>query len=163
MFPSKFRSALLAFIAIFLLGACQTAPRSGFTPAQTAMMQSQGFVETGSGWELSFADRLLFDVDSADVRTEMNDRIAQMARGLLSVGITVLRVEGFTDSTGSTEYNSNLSLGRATTVAQLMHAHGFLPANVATRGWGEANPIADNETADGRAQNRRVVIIVSAQ
>lgn len=163
MFPAKFRSALLAIAAIFLLGACQTAPHTGFTPAQTAMMQSQGFVETGSDWQLSFADRLLFDVDSAAVRSEMDGRIAEMARGLLSVGITSLRVEGFTDATGAAEYNSTLSLGRATTVAQLLQAQGFLPANVATRGWGEANPIGDNTTEEGRAQNRRVVIIVAAQ
>lgn len=155
-------SLILTMIAAVMLSACQTVPQTGFTRAQTEMLQSQGFVETDSGWQLSLADRLLFAVNSSDVQPEMASRIATMAQGLQSVGITAARVEGHTDSSGSEEYNARLSEARAGAVAAIMQGNGFAAASLPIRGWGESMPIADNATEEGMAQNRRVVVIVTA-
>lgn len=159
---NRLPTLLLTLFAALLLGACQTVPQSGFTRAQTEMLQSQGFVETDNGWQLSMADRMLFAVNSSEVQPEMAERIATMARGLQSVGLTAARVEGHTDSSGSEEYNARLSEARATAVAAIMEGTGFPVAGLAIRGWGETMPIADNGTEEGMAQNRRVVVIVTA-
>jgi OOP family OmpA-OmpF porin len=158
----RFPRFILCLFAALTLQACQTVPTSGFTREQTEMLQSQGFVETELGWQLSMADRMLFALNSSDVQPEMATRIATMAQGLQSVGITAARVEGHTDSSGSEEYNARLSEARANAVAALMQANGFPATGLAIRGWGESLPIADNATEEGMAQNRRVVVIVTA-
>lgn len=153
---------ILTLFTGLMLAACQTVPQTGLTREQTEMLQSQGFVETEQGWQLSMADRMLFALNSSEVQPEMATRIATMAQGLQSVGLTAARVEGHTDSSGSEEYNARLSEARANSVAAIMQATGFPATGLAIRGWGEAMPIADNATEDGMAQNRRVVVIVSA-
>jgi outer membrane protein OmpA-like peptidoglycan-associated protein len=72
-----------------------------------------------------------------------------------------VQVEGYTDSVGSDEYNQKLSDNRAGTVKDFLVAQGVSPNNIASQGFGKSNPIADNATADGRAQNRRVNLVVS--
>ena len=77
---------------------------------------------------------------------------------------TRVEVQGHTDSRGSAAYNESLSQRRAAAVAAvLVREHGVNPANVTARGYGEANPIASNDTEEGRAANRRVVGQVSAK
>ncbi len=156
-------SVILAAFVLFSLKGCQTTDLRGFTRAQTEMLRAQGFAETVDGWELSFADRLLFDVDSAVLNPQIESTIDRMARGLLSVGIDAARVEGHSDATGGGDHNARLSLARASVVAAAMQARGFPAANLSIRGHGEMRPIADNATEEGRAQNRRVVIIVTAR
>lgn len=68
-------------------------------------------------------------------------------------------VEGYTDSIGSDAYNMKLSERRAETVRDFMVSKGISPTRITTRGFGKANPIASNKTAEGRAENRRVEII----
>lgn len=152
-----------ALIAL-TLAACATMPAgSGFTRDQTRELQAQGFVETAQGWELSVADRLLFATDSADVLSAMQEAIARGAGGLLSVGISAARVEGHTDDSGTAAYNARLSERRASAVAAILSGHGFAAGDLVIVGRGESLPIADNASPEGRAQNRRVVIIVTAR
>lgn len=161
--PPRFSVLMAAIASLMLVSACQTPqPHGGFTRAQAEMLREQGFVETSDGWQLSLADRLLFDVDSSELRPEMQTNIARVSRGLISVGISSARVEGHTDATGTSEYNQNLSLARAQVVASVAQGSGFDAARLVVRGWGETRPIADNGTEEGRAENRRVVIIVTA-
>ena len=68
-------------------------------------------------------------------------------------------VEGYTDSVGSEAYNQRLSERRAESVRTYMVAHGIAPGRIETRGYGETKPVASNDTAEGRARNRRVVIV----
>lgn len=71
---------------------------------------------------------------------------------------TAVDVAGYTDSTGTAAYNQQLSIRRAQSVADYLVAQGVLPARLQAVGYGEANPIASNATAQGRAMNRRVTI-----
>ena len=83
-----------------------------------------------------------------------------MGKRLRTVLIEKLRIEGHTDTTGARDYNEALSLRRAQAVAQVLVAAGFASANVAPKGYGAARPIADNASTTGRAENRRVAIVV---
>lgn len=157
-------SALLAFSFAFMLAACQTvSPTSGFTPAQIAMLESEGFVETGPAWELTISERLLFPVDESALKPDQQERIARLARNLVSVDIVTARVEGHSDSTGTAAYNQSLSQARAQAVAAPMQANGmrFTPDQIVGRG--EAFPLSSNATAEGRQDNRRVVVIVTPE
>lgn len=160
--PVFWRGMLAAFAGL-LLTACQTTDLRGFTPQQAELLRAEGFVETADGWELSIADRLLFDHDSVEVKPQMLATIARVAGGLLRVGIDAARVEGHSDSTGEPAYNRRLSERRASAVAAVMQGRGFAAERLMLRGWGEARPIADNGSDAGRQQNRRVVIIVTAR
>ncbi len=69
-------------------------------------------------------------------------------------------VDGYTDAIGSEAYNLRLSERRATTVRDYLVAHGIDAGRITARGFGKSNPVASNATAEGRAQNRRVDIVV---
>lgn len=157
------RLTVLAAVAI-LLAACQTMPPpAGFTPAQVAVLKSEGFVEKEANWELTFNERLLFAVNESAIQPEQAARIARLASNLQSVGITSARIEGHSDSTGAAAYNLALSQARAQAVAAPMQANGmrFTPDQIIGRG--EALPLSSNDTAEGRQDNRRVVVIVTPQ
>lgn len=147
-----------------LLAACQSAPApTGFSPAQVALLQSQGFVESGPGWELSMPERLLFPSNESSVPGDQQKRIGEIAAKLISVGITTARVEGHTDSTGTSAYNLALSQARAQAVAAPMQASGMQFTADQIVGRGETLPLSSNTTAEGRQDNRRVVVIVTPQ
>ena len=70
-------------------------------------------------------------------------------------------IEGFTDSTGSVEYNQRLSERRAEAVRNVLAGQGIDPRRLMIRGYGVEYPVASNETAEGRQRNRRVEVIIS--
>ena len=155
------RPLFLTFLTA-LLAACQSMPDpSPFTREQIAALQSEGFIETDEGWELTLNERLLFPIDESRLQPGQGERIAKLAGHLLSVGITTARVEGHSDSTGTEAHNLKLSQARAEAVAEPMRASGmtFTPDQIVGRG--EADPLSSNATAVGRQDNRRVVVIVT--
>ena len=162
-FPLSIQTLLvIAFAA--LLAACQSVPPpAGFTPAQIAALQSQGFVETGPEWMLNMPERLLFPSNESAVSPDQQQRISDIAAKLVSVGITTARIEGHTDSTGTSAYNLTLSQARAEAVAAPMQAGGMRFTADQVVGRGETLPLSSNTTAEGRQDNRRVVVIVTPQ
>jgi outer membrane protein OmpA-like peptidoglycan-associated protein len=72
-----------------------------------------------------------------------------------------VQVEGYTDSVGSDQYNQKLSENRADAVRDFLVTQGVQTDNISATGYGKAKPVADNATAQGRAQNRRVNLVVS--
>lgn len=152
----------LLIVLLALLAACQTTPsKPAFSARQAALLTEQGFKPVGDNFELGIADRLLFEVDKADLMPEMVATLQKLTGNLTSVGIHGATVEGHTDSTGAAEYNQQLSERRAATVKAALVGGGLPAPEVRTLGLGESDPIADNETDAGRAENRRVVIVVS--
>lgn len=151
-------AARITLLAAFLaLGACasnQTLTR------QTEKLNTLGFKKIGDTWKLTLPDQVLFDFDKADVKPDLHASIIEVARQLLFVNITRVRVEGHTDNVGDSEYNLGLSLRRANNVAAILVSEGFPGGNVESRGYGSQRPVASNDSEEGRQQNRRVEIIV---
>ena len=145
-----------------LLAACQSVPSpKGFSPAQVAALQAEGFVEAADGWALTINERLLFATNESALKPEQIATLGTLAQHLVAVDITTARVEGHTDSVGSSAYNQTLSEARAQAVAAPLQANGmrFTPAQIVGRG--ETIPLSTNDTPEGRQDNRRVVVIVT--
>ena len=160
----QLRLGLLGLFLVGLLAACQSAPEKKplFNADQVATLQEQGFKQTDEGWELSFTDKLLFEFDAAKLTQPSRSAIQKISAALLKVGITHMRVEGHTDNEGTEAYNNNLSRARANVVADAMSATGIPRNNIVIKGLGMSKPVASNATKAGKAENRRVTIIVSA-
>lgn len=157
------RVPLIALAA--LLAGCQTMrapppPAAGLAPRQIAMLQSQGFRETGDGWMFDLSTRLLFPTDGSALNPDQRIVLRRMAAALCSVEIRAARVEGHADSVGAAGYNRNLSRVRAEVVAGALAEGGMTRGLLRAAGLGETRPVESNATAAGRAENRRVAIIV---
>lgn len=153
---------IMAVAAIAVLAACQTVPQaSDFSDKQVAALTEAEFKPVGENYELGLSERVLFAVDQSELSPEAGVTIGKLAAVLTSVGIDGAGVEGHTDSTGSPEYNQQLSERRAAAVKAQFVTAGMPTANVRAVGRGETQPIAGNDTPEGRTQNRRVVIIVT--
>jgi outer membrane protein OmpA-like peptidoglycan-associated protein len=95
------------------------------------------------------------------VSSASTTQLTQLTQALLGVGIEHVRLEGHTDNVGQPGYNQQLSLRRAQAVAAVIQGAGMTAERIAAHGLGQSKPIADNRTAEGRSENRRVSIIVS--
>jgi OOP family OmpA-OmpF porin len=105
-----------------------------------------------------------FDTNSAESRPSHYSEVKKVADFMRQHPLTQVLVEGHTDDTGSAAYNQRLSERRAATIAnQLINDFGVTADRVSSVGVGEARPIADNSTEEGRQRNRRVVAVVSAK
>lgn len=112
--------------------------------------------------ELIMPGNITFDVNSSDVSDTFLPTLSSVAKVLKEYENTLVTIGGHTDSTGSEEYNQLLSEQRATAVANIILQEGIVVERVAATGYGESRPIADNGTAEGRAENRRVEITLDA-
>lgn len=155
---------IVLVLLLSLVAACQTVtPPPGLNARQVAVLQQNGFVRNGDAWELGMSDRLLFPTDESRLATDQSARLAQLATALSDVGIKGATIEGHTDSTGAAAYNRRLSQLRAEVVEQALTGSGSMQGQaIRAVGLGEADPIESNATAEGRQQNRRVVIIITA-
>lgn len=103
---------------------------------------------------------VLFDFDSADLRAEDLATITQTGEFLQRNSTLNIKITGYTDSTGTDEYNQELSLERAEAVRQaLTEEFGIDASRMELEGMGKADPIATNQTLEGREDNRRAVMI----
>lgn len=109
---------------------------------------------------VSFDSDILFAVDSASLSPESRDELDQFADVMNRYPKTAILVQGHTDSTGSDRYNERLSERRADAVVDRLSYGGVAADRMAAIGYGERHPVADNDTEWGRAQNRRVNILV---
>lgn len=146
-------------LCILLLAACQTKP-AGLTAEQIAVLQKNGFTQTAAGWELSLDAKVLFGNNQATLSPESEKTVEKLASDLLHVGLMKVNLDGHTDNYGDVGYNNDLSLRRANTVAAAFAQAGMPRANIHTRGLGQSQPVASNKTQEGRAQNRRVSVII---
>jgi outer membrane protein OmpA-like peptidoglycan-associated protein len=110
----------------------------------------------GDNLVLNMPGNITFDVDRTEVRPEFHRVLDSVVLVLNKYEKTGIEVAGHTDSTGRAEYNMQLSEQRAQSVAHQLITRGVQQVRVATIGMGQQQPIASNDTAAGRAQNRRV-------
>lgn len=101
-----------------------------------------------------------FDFNKADIRADARPVLDEAIRTLQEAGDVRVAVEGHTDSVGSDSYNEGLSIRRAKAVAAYLARGGISADRMSIAGFGESRPVASNDTADGRAQNRRVELNV---
>jgi len=105
---------------------------------------------------------ILFDTGKANLKPAAKDNLKQMAEIMKKYPENVLMIKGFTDNTGSSAVNEILSQKRAEAVRNQLIASGLKDTAISTQGLGPALPVAKNDTAQGRAKNRRVEIEISA-
>ncbi|SEI08138.1 OmpA family protein [Pseudomonas asplenii] len=148
--------------ALLALGGCQTAPQKGLSPAQVAVLKQQGFQLTDDGWAFGLSGKVLFGSDLDGLNKESEAIVERITKALLSVDIQRVRVDGHTDASGKDEYNEQLSVRRANSVAKVLQQSGMKPENIQVRGLGSREPVASNSTVAGRTENRRVAIVVIA-
>jgi outer membrane protein OmpA-like peptidoglycan-associated protein len=116
----------------------------------------------GEGIKITFDSGILFDVDKATLKPEAQANLDKMAAILNKYPDTNILIEGHTDATGSEEHNLDLSRNRAQSVSNYIEGLGVNPARFTTMGYGESQPVATNDTDDGRQQNRRVELFITA-
>ncbi|MFZ0724604.1 MAG: OmpA family protein [Desulfobacterales bacterium] len=118
--------------------------------------------QTERGISLTFGN-VLFETDRAVLKPGAELSLAKLADFLQSHPDRTVLIEGHTDSQGSQEYNQKLSQRRAEAVARALEAQGVSAGRITATGLGEAYPVASNDTAAGRQQNRRVEVIIQNQ
>jgi outer membrane protein OmpA-like peptidoglycan-associated protein len=116
----------------------------------------------GEGIVVTFEGGILFDFDRSDLRPTARANLQELARNLRQYDRTDVLIIGHTDSVGSASYNQGLSERRAQSAASYVVNQGIASHRVSTRGMGQNDPIATNETAEGRQLNRRVEVVIYA-
>ena len=99
-----------------------------------------------------------FEFDSSEVKAGMNT-LGEVEEDIAANPHAIILVEGHTDNIGTEEYNKKLSVARAKSVAQVLAERGY-PNQIRVYGAGSSSPIASNDTEEGRAENRRVDVIL---
>jgi outer membrane protein OmpA-like peptidoglycan-associated protein len=118
--------------------------------------------DTPRGLKVNMAD-VLFDFGKYDLKPPAREALAKMSGIVIAHPGLKLAVEGYTDSVGSDTFNLTLSQNRADTVRAYLVNQGLDPNTITATGYGKSNPVASNDTAEGRQQNRRVEIIISGE
>lgn len=116
---------------------------------------------TEQGLVTKLKSDILFDTGKYNLKEQAKKNLTEMAGIMKKYPENILTIKGYTDSTGSAKTNETLSLKRAESVKSQLVANGLSTSVVSTMGLGPANPIADNSTATGKMQNRRVEIEVT--
>lgn len=116
----------------------------------------------GEGILITFDSGLLFETDKSDLEPTTKTNLTQLAQTLKKYDDTNVLVEGHTDNTGDDNYNMKLSDKRAASVEDFLVGQGVAKTRVTTKGYGESQPVGDNDTASGRQANRRVEVAIYA-
>ncbi|GGJ82098.1 OmpA family protein [Pseudomonas matsuisoli] len=129
--------------------------------AQIKKLQEQmNAKQTDRGTVVTFGD-VLFDLNRSELKPGGMRNVQQLSQFLQENSERKVIIEGHTDSTGSDSYNQSLSERRAMSVKSALVRMGVDPSRLVTQGYGKEYPIADNSSAAGRAQNRRVEVTIS--
>jgi outer membrane protein OmpA-like peptidoglycan-associated protein len=117
--------------------------------------------EEPRGVVITLSGSVLFASDKAALLPDARTRLGQVTAALMETKERRLTVEGYTDSQGKDAYNVDLSQRRADAVRSYLVSNGYPPDLIVAHGAGKTMPVADNATAEGRANNRRVEIIIA--
>jgi outer membrane protein OmpA-like peptidoglycan-associated protein len=128
--------------------------------AQAALAKLAAVKEEPRGMVITLSGSVLFASNRAILLPEARTRLDQVAEVLLTTRERRLTVEGHTDSQGSVNFNLDLSQRRADAVRSYLVERGYQGDLIQAHGLGKGRPIADNSSAEGRANNRRVEIVI---
>jgi outer membrane protein OmpA-like peptidoglycan-associated protein len=116
--------------------------------------------DTARGLIMNMSD-VLFDTGKYTLKPAAREKLAKLAGIVLAYPGLTLEIDGYTDSVGSDEFNQTLSEERASSVRDYLTEQVVSPNSITAKGFGKTNPVASNDTAEGREQNRRVELVVS--
>lgn len=116
----------------------------------------------GEGINVEFSEKILFGFNQSTLNATASSNLDKLAVILKDYPDTDIEVQGHTDSKGSDDYNMTLSEKRAGSVAAYLRGKGIAGSRISTKGYGETAPVASNDTDAGRAQNRRVNFLITA-
>jgi outer membrane protein OmpA-like peptidoglycan-associated protein len=116
----------------------------------------------GEGILITFDSGILFEFDSYALKPSTRDNLNELAPTLIKYDDTDVLVLGHTDSTGPDDYNMKLSDKRASSVNNYLVGQGVASGRMSNEGYGETDPVATNETEEGRQLNRRVEVVIVA-
>ena len=119
--------------------------------------------EESRGVVITLSGSVLFATGKSDLLPIAQQKLDQVAKALTDQGFKAIVVQGYTDSRGNAADNDRLSLKRAQSVRDYLVTRGIPSAKATAEGLGANKPVADNATADGRAENRRVEIVVTPE
>jgi outer membrane protein OmpA-like peptidoglycan-associated protein len=119
-------------------------------------------MDTPRGLKVNISD-VLFDTGKHDLRPPAREALAKLSGIVIAHPGLKLQVEGYTDSVGGDTFNQTLSENRANSVRAYLINQGIDSTAVTALGYGKSNPVAGNDTAAGRQQNRRVEIVISGE
>jgi outer membrane protein OmpA-like peptidoglycan-associated protein len=149
------------------VGALAGGAVGGYMDQQEAKLRQQlqgsGVSVTRNGSEivLNMPGNITFNTGSADLNASFFTVLDSVSAVVKEYNKTIIDVSGHTDNVGSDQSNMSLSQRRASTVGNYLQSKGVQPQRIATTGYGETHPIASNDTAEGRAQNRRVELVLT--
>jgi outer membrane protein OmpA-like peptidoglycan-associated protein len=116
----------------------------------------------GEGIVVEFNEKVLFGFDRSDLNGTAEGNLDKLSNILKEYPDTDIEIQGHTDSKGSDSYNMSLSERRANAVATYLRGRGIASSRIRTKAYGESAPVASNDTEAGRAQNRRVNFLITA-
>ncbi|ANH83948.1 hypothetical protein A8C56_14225 [Niabella ginsenosidivorans] len=116
----------------------------------------------GEGITVEFNSAVLFGFDQSSITAQAQQTLNELIKILNKYPDTDLEIQGYTDNTGTAKYNQALSERRASSVANYLGSNGIALERMTTKGFGLNNPKYSNDTPEGRAQNRRVEFVISA-
>ncbi len=116
----------------------------------------------GEGIKITFDSGILFDINKSSLQPAAKTNLVNLAKILNKYEDTEIVIEGHTDATGSEDHNMDLSIRRAQSVSSHLSVNDVMVTRFNVVGYGETQPIADNETTIGRQENRRVEIAIFA-
>ncbi|MEB3755092.1 OmpA family protein [Acinetobacter sp. MD2(2019)] len=154
----KIMATGLILLSSCLLSACLHLGNLSYK--QTRMLKQEGFALTEEGWSLALPERLLFAFNDFTIQDQQAQELIRLSQHLHQYHLDKIKIIGHTDNIGEQNYNQQLSLKRANSVSEIFLANGFNPQNVQTIGKGSSQPIANNDSDENRAKNRRVTIVI---
>ncbi|MFY9151225.1 MAG: OmpA family protein [Prolixibacteraceae bacterium] len=127
-----------------------------------AEMEAAKVERVAEGIKVTFDSGLLFSVNSSDLSAKSKEELKKFSNVLIKYPDTNLNINGHTDDTGSDEFNQKLSEKRAASVSQYLISQNVAATRFTVTGFGETQPMVENNSAANRALNRRVEVIVLA-
>lgn len=146
------------------IGAAGGAAVGGYMDLQARALRQElegtgvRVVKQGNTIRLIMPGNITFDTDKAEIKPSFYPVLDSVAKVLLKYDKTQLKITGYTDNTGSLAHNKELSLRRATAVETYLRSRQIPYTRLQVSGMGPADPVASNDTPQGREQNRRVEI-----
>ena len=125
-------------------------------------LQGAKVERVGEGILVTFDSGILFDIDSYALKATTRTNAEKLSKTLNKYDETEIHVLGHTDNTGTEKYNLELSKKRAAAIHNYLVSNGIAEGRLSDTGYGEADPIATNETVEGKELNRRVEIVIVA-